>query len=121
MDGGPLPDPWAEVTDLRRAADWTTERVAARVAASFPPEQRAEARAVLDGYAPSESGGERVQLACLWLAQGDLARLRWLVEQARADSRDVLYWASRRRTPEGARRLIGEILELRRADRDRAT
>jgi len=35
----------------------------------------------------------RVRLACLLLSGGDVAGLRHFIAQAKADSRDVLYWA----------------------------
>ena len=36
---------------------------------------------------------ERVQLAILKLADGNLGRLSHMIENAKADFRDVLYWA----------------------------
>jgi len=36
---------------------------------------------------------ERVRLACVLLSAGDPSKLRHFILQARADSRDVQYWA----------------------------
>jgi hypothetical protein len=43
--------------------------------------------------AAGEPFAERVRLACVLLSQGDAAKLRHAILQARSDSRDVLYWA----------------------------
>jgi hypothetical protein len=40
-----------------------------------------------------EPFAERVRLACVLLSAGDPAKLRHFIAQARADTRDVLYWA----------------------------
>jgi hypothetical protein len=43
--------------------------------------------------AAGEPFEERVRLACVLLSEGDPAKLRHAILQARSDSRDVLYWA----------------------------
>ena len=43
--------------------------------------------------AAGEPFSARVRLACLLLRAGDPSRLRHAILQAKADSRDVLYWA----------------------------
>lgn len=64
---------------------------------AFPNADRAEARRILDEYgkAAHEREVDRVRLDILALCQGDLAKLRVLVDRATRDYRDVLYWAAR--------------------------
>ena len=73
----------------------TREMVLARIEQEFPEEQRAEVIALVDRYGQEdyERERERVQLAILTLAEGDLNKVRKYVEVAKTDYRDVLYWA----------------------------
>ncbi len=66
-------------------------RVQARIAADFPPTQRAEIMAQLAQYRGNEI--ERVQLDILQLAAGDPVQVAELVGRARQDYRDILFWA----------------------------
>jgi hypothetical protein len=68
-----------------------TERVAEAVRLAFGASDERAAVEALSAYDGRES--ERVHLAALKLAQGDLERLRHNVQVARTDYRDVLYWA----------------------------
>ncbi len=65
------------------------ERVLRR---DFPPERVAEVLAMLDEYGPDDwhREPERVRLAVLKLAAGNLERLRYELEGAKRDYRDVL-------------------------------
>lgn len=64
------------------------ERVVRR---DFPPERVAEVLAMLEEYGPVEyREPERVRLAVLKLAAGNLERLRYELEGAKCDYRDVL-------------------------------
>ena len=65
------------------------ERVARR---DFPADQVAQVLALLAEYGPEDWHGEpdRVRVACLKLANGDLERLRREVEGAKHDYRDIL-------------------------------
>lgn len=62
--------------------------------ALFPAEDAATARRLLDAYGTASfpQDRERVQLAALSLCGGDIDELRRLVDRARRDYRDVLYW-----------------------------
>jgi hypothetical protein len=68
----------------------------ARVSNDFPPRARAEAERLLLAYEsdhPNDSEGTaRVRHAMLAGAKGDLDELRILLDAARTDYRDVLYW-----------------------------
>lgn len=72
----------------------TREDVLALAARYFPAEPGA-VMALLNEYgaAPHEPDRERVQLAILTLAAGDLDRLLHFTQVAKTDYRDVLYWA----------------------------
>jgi hypothetical protein len=73
---------------------YSREQVIAAANATFRPEERAQALAILDAYpGDTPTGRARVQLAVLKLSGGELARLRDFVEVAIADFRDVLYAA----------------------------
>ena len=61
------------------------------VAVSFRQADRLEAVRLLARYQGRER--PRVQLAILALAEGDMDDVRKLVQVAREDYRDVLYWA----------------------------
>jgi hypothetical protein len=81
-------------------------------ALSFRPDQVAAAEAMLKDYVGNEP--ERVKLALLALAKGDLVNLEKLVTAALVDYRDVLYWAeypeeSKSMTNEEAAALYGGI------------
>ena len=68
------------------AAD--VERIARR---DFPPEQVAGVLAALDEYGrEGEREADRVRAAILKLANRDLQKLRYWLEQAKCDYRDVL-------------------------------
>ena len=78
-----VPQPTPDVT----AAD--VERIVRR---EFPPSQQDIALAMLREYGDegSQRGAARVQLAVLKLANKNLKQLRYWVEQAKLDYRDVL-------------------------------
>ena len=83
--------PGAEVA----MTDWI-EHLQQKLTALFPDlEQRATAEAELGRYGVGdhEPEAERVRLAVLKLAGGDLERLRINVRAAKGDYRDVLAWA----------------------------
>ena len=65
------------------------ERIVQR---DFPPEQVAAVLAVLDEYGKQigDGGVDRVRLAVLKLADRDLQKVRYWLEQAKCDYRDVL-------------------------------
>ena len=62
--------------------------------AEFPPDQWAQAEAALVRCA-GEGGFERLQVAILNLADGDLEELKAMARHAEQDYRDVLYWGER--------------------------
>jgi Cys-tRNA synthase (O-phospho-L-seryl-tRNA:Cys-tRNA synthase) len=77
--------------------------VRSAIAASFARKHRAEAGAIVATYVGREH--ERVQLALLALADGDLGALADVTRLAQIDYRDVLYWqacagAGKLRSPE---------------------
>ncbi|HZN38551.1 MAG TPA: hypothetical protein VFD82_07090 [Planctomycetota bacterium] len=77
-----VPQPTPDVT----AAD--VERIVRR---DFPPSQQDNALAMLHEYCgESHRGADRVRLAVLKLANKNLKQLRYWVEQAKLDYRDVL-------------------------------
>lgn len=89
--------------------------VDAHARTSFPEGDVAGILAILDGYGTQhwEPERERVQLAILTLAKGDLGKLRHFTDAAKKDYRDVLMWAEYPSTPEQAkvdRAAVGEIL-----------
>ena len=69
--------------------------VSARVVADFPPDQRATVEAQLRRYSAREhaSEPERVQLAILELAKGNVKDVVHYTREALNDYRDVIYWA----------------------------
>lgn len=71
------------------------ELVLAAVVRGFATAERDRALELLDSYGtePHEGETERVQLAILRLCAGDLGRLRYFVEAAKRDYRDVLMWS----------------------------
>jgi hypothetical protein len=78
-----VPQPTPDVT----AAD--VERIVRR---DYPPSQQDNALAMLREYGDegSQRGAARVQLAVLKLANKNLKQLRYWIEQAKLDYRDVL-------------------------------
>lgn len=72
----------------------TREQVALAVAGRFPREDASTLLEVLDLYGaePHEGERERVQLAIIALSDGDLDTLLDLIQCAKRDYRDVLYW-----------------------------
>lgn len=71
------------------------QTIAAFVAEAFPPEQVPEALDILAAYGTEthEREPDRVCRAIVSLSGGDLDRLRHFVAAAKADYRDVLFWA----------------------------
>ena len=69
--------------------------VVAAVRASFPGADPDAILAVLDEYGvePYQRERDRVQLAIVNLSEGDEAKLRYFVEVAKQDYRDVLFWS----------------------------
>ena len=73
-----------------------TERVLARAVSEYPASDRASARAMIERLSAELSmwhevrGGDRVELAALTFAGGDLARLHDAVDLALRDWRDLL-------------------------------
>jgi hypothetical protein len=76
--------------------------VAARLASDYPGREQ-DAREILLGSLgdrPPGASDERVLLAVLHLADRDLMRLAHYASAARADFRDVIFWASTPREPD---------------------
>ena len=69
--------------------------VVAAVRAGFPGADPNAILAVLDEYGvePYQRERDRVQLAIVNLTAGDEAKLRYFVEVAKQDYRDVLFWS----------------------------
>jgi hypothetical protein len=78
------------------AVDGLTPDLLDRVRRDFLPTEHEEAGRLLLGYELDQSddpeGVARVRHAMLTGARGDLYELRILLEAARKDYRDVLYW-----------------------------
>ena len=68
--------------------------VVAAVKATFPDADLATTLALLDQYGtqPYEGERERVQIAIIELSEGSKEKLRYLVQAAKTDYRDVLAW-----------------------------
>ena len=66
-------------------------RTLERIAKEFPPDQQSRVVELLRGYAGKEP--ERMVWDILHLSKGSMADVRHYLEAARADYRDVLYWA----------------------------
>ena len=68
--------------------------VVAAVTRAFPAEDRAAAIATLSAYGagPDEPERTRIQQAIVRLSRGDLDRLGYFTDQAKAAYRDVLTW-----------------------------
>ncbi|HEX7337613.1 MAG TPA: hypothetical protein VF252_10435 [Gemmatimonadales bacterium] len=86
--GRPFERPINRVVDTRTLSPL----VRSRVAGEFAPAEQPEVELLLAQYDDLEI--ERVQLAILRLAKGQLADVARHVAAAREDYRDVLYWAS---------------------------
>jgi hypothetical protein len=84
--------------------------VATAVDATFAPENRAPARDLVASYAHNER--ERVQLAALILAGGELGVLADVIQLANADYRDVLAYADNAhlRSPEAKAVLCADFV-----------
>ena len=86
-------------------------RVVAAVRTSFPHADPDSILALLDEYGvePYRRERGRVQLAVVTLSGGDEAKLRYFLEVAKRDYRDVLFWSDNpeeaKLTPEKRRRL----------------
>ena len=72
-----------------------TGRVRKRVRREFPPEQWEEAERALARC--SGGAGERLHVAILNLADGELYELKRLVRHTEVDFRDVLMWGEKPR------------------------
>jgi hypothetical protein len=77
------------------ATSHSRARVAAAVRAGFPDADPDAIFAVLDEYGTEahQRERERVQLAMVNLSEGDEAKLRYFLEVAKQDYRDVLFWS----------------------------
>jgi hypothetical protein len=82
------------------------------VRALFPRADTNAILAILDEYGvePYQREHERVQLAILNLSEGDEAKLRYFLDIAKRDYRDVLFWSdcpeeAKIDTPEKRRRM----------------
>ncbi len=94
-------------------------QVEAAVGATFPGADAKPILAILDEYGvePYERERDRVQLAILNLSEGDRAMLRYFVDVAKRDYRDVLFWSDRPEeakigTPEKRRRIREMLTKL---------
>ncbi|MBI3289435.1 MAG: hypothetical protein HYZ74_07955 [Elusimicrobia bacterium] len=89
--------------------------VAEAIRASFPPDRWEPVARLLNAYGaePHERERERVQLAVLTLSAGNEKKLREFVAIAKADYRDVLFWAehSREATADAAEKKK-EVLKM---------
>jgi len=86
--------------------------VIAAVRAVFPRADTSAILAILDEYGvePYQRERERVHLAILNLSEGDEAKLRYFLDIAKRDYRDVLFWSdcpdeAKIDTPEKRRRM----------------
>ena len=95
----------------------TREDVIDAVRTAFPHGDVGAILAVLDEYGvrPYERERERVQCAIVTLSAGNVSQLRYFLEVAKQDYRDVLFWSD---NPEEAkidmpekRRQLREMLE----------
>ena len=70
-------------------------QVVAAVSDTFPRADAGTILAILDEYGvePYERERDRVQLAVLNLSEGDEAKLRYFLDIAKRDYRDVLFWS----------------------------
>jgi hypothetical protein len=84
---------------------------------TFPDKSVGDVLRLLDAYGVQayERERERVQVALVTLSEGDEAKLRYLIDVAKRDYRDVLFWAdcpeeAKLDTPE-KKRVFREFLE----------
>ena len=94
-------------------------QVVAAASVAFPHADAGAILALLDHYGvePYERERDRVQLAILNLSEGDEAQLRYLIDVAKRDYRDVLFWSdcpeeAKIDTPEKKRRLREMLAKL---------
>lgn len=94
-------------------------RVAAAVRASFPRADPDAILAMLDEYGAEayQRERDRVQLAIVSLSEGDEAKLRYFLEVAKQDYRDVLFWSdnpeeAKLDTPDKKRRVREMFVKL---------
>lgn len=73
---------------------YTRDSVIAAVKTLFPNRDVTEILAVVDlyGTAPHEREVERVRMTIVELSEGDEERLKYMVQVAKVDYRDVLAW-----------------------------
>jgi hypothetical protein len=95
----------------------TREDVISAIQRVFPNKMVADVLKLLDAYGVQscERERERVHVAIVTLSEGDDAMLRYLIEVAKRDYRDVLFWAdcpeqAKLDTPE-KRRVFRELFE----------
>jgi hypothetical protein len=71
------------------------QRVIDKVRKEFPPEENDEVLEILSSYGTEdyEREKERVLLAILDLSKGKVEAVRELVDRAKKDYRDVLFWS----------------------------
>jgi len=95
----------------------TREDVISAIERVFPNKMVAEVLELLDAYGVQsyERERERVHFAMVTLSEGDETKLRYLIEVAKRDYRDVLFWAdcpeqAKLDTPE-KRRVFRQLFE----------
>jgi hypothetical protein len=96
----------------RRATDvHTRAEILTAIDQGFAPGDRETVLELLDRYGtgPSEPERERVQWAVLQQSNGELDRVRRLIEAAKQDHRDVLWWYA---SPPGTPRVDDPLLEV---------
>ena len=89
---------------------YSRAQVVAAASVAFPHADASAILALLDHYGVEPYERERVQLAILNLSEGDEAKLRYFIDVAKRDYRDVLFWSDcpeepKIDTPEKKRRL----------------
>ena len=96
------------------------EKVVAAIRASFPRADYGAILALLDAYGVEsyERERDRVQIAIVNLSEGDEAKLRYFVDVAKRDYRDVLFWSdnpdeAKLDTPEKRQRVREAFAKLR--------
>ena len=105
---------------VRRApGSHSREKVVAAIRASFPRADYGAILALLDAYGVEsyERERDRVQIAIVNLSEGDEAKLRYFVDVAKRDYRDVLFWSdnpeeAKLDTPEKRRRVREAFAKL---------
>ena len=98
---------------------YSRAQVMTAVRATFPRADSNAILAILDEYGVESYQRERdrVQLAIVNLSEGDEAKLRYFVDVAKQDYRDVLFWSDRPDeakidTPEKRRQLREMLAKL---------